>query len=158
MSTTTIRWTRLYPKEVLGPKRIPQLFLAAPVTPVAGRRRKDCSPHRKRRAGKEVALPTKLRKMVISYREWAKKSITSPGLQRVFLIRQNIIAQSALLEQEALNKPPSFTWCSRTYYGVSNDHREDRTYVFSLLMYAVTCNSTGYLNSMVHYPVEMGES
>lgn len=76
----------------------PWVFVAAPVTLLA---RGEMIAHHRGRADKEVALPTKADEDDNFFQRMSKKSIISLGLQRIFLIRQNIIAQSLLLEQEA---------------------------------------------------------
>lgn len=88
----------------------------------------------------------------------SKKSIISLGLQRVFLIRQNIIALSVLLEQEAQSRHPVSSGVPGCITGFLMT-TEKTELVFSLSShYVVTCDSMMHLNCVVHHLTEMGES
>lgn len=87
----------------------------------------------------------------------SKKSIISLGLQRVFLIRQNMIVQSVLLEQETESGHPlSPGFCS--IMGFLSTTEKTELMFFSLTMYTVPFSSTVHLPSVVHDPSKIGES
>lgn len=121
----------------------------------AGQRRKDFSAQHRGRGDKKVFLPTKLMKMIASSRE-SKNWIISLGLQKVVLIRQNMIVQSVLLGQETQSGYPDLpVFCN--IMGFLNI-REKTELLFSLLLCTVIpSSSTVHLLSVIHYPTEMGE-
>lgn len=62
----------------------------------------------------------------------SKVSIILLDLQRVFLIRQNLIAQNKLWTGGSV-KPSILGWFFSKYYRIFNDHKEDKTHVFPLI-------------------------
>lgn len=69
------------------------------------------------------------------FRRMTEVSIILLDLQRVFLIRQNLIAQSKLWAGGSVkpSKPSIFGWFFSKYYRIFNDHKEDKTHVFPLI-------------------------